>query len=258
MIKDEAVQTLVNLGLTVLQAKTYLALAKLDTSTGRTTAKAANIHPSDIYRILAELKEKGLVKKIVSKPNKYSAVTLPEGSLMLLHQREKQTLKIKETINQMCKYYTVPDERQNNDESNEFILELYGKTCLNKFEKMVETAQTSLDLMANYNEAMMYTSECVIKSLFKNLNNGVKIRQIFNLSQERPKAQNWFVKIQKKTPTYQARFLDCSNPVTLVIKDNEVLVGLGNDVKREQPHLWSNNPVLVQIIKGWYNSLWEE
>jgi hypothetical protein len=46
---DESVQTLVNLRLTVLQAKVYIALAKSGTSTGKTTAKVAQVRALIIF-----------------------------------------------------------------------------------------------------------------------------------------------------------------------------------------------------------------
>ena len=95
LLQEETVQTLVNLELTVLQAKVYLALVKLGTSTGRTTAKAAKVASQDVYRVLTELQEKGLVEKIIAKPNKYRPIPLKDGLSMLLQRRNKQTAELK-------------------------------------------------------------------------------------------------------------------------------------------------------------------
>ena len=62
LVQEETVQTLVNLGLTVLQAKVYLSLAKSGVSTGRATAKAAKVASQDVYRVLIELQEKGIFR----------------------------------------------------------------------------------------------------------------------------------------------------------------------------------------------------
>lgn len=255
MSNVEAVQTLVNLGLTVLQAKTYLALVKLGASTGNRTAKAANIAPPDIYRILAELREKGLVQKIVTKPSKYTAMTLQEGSEMLLQQREKQTTELKKGIDHMCKSLIVSDVRQYEDGSNEFILETVRKTGCHRGLKMFQTAQTTIDLMISNQEAMC-SSDFVIEALSNRLNNGVKIREILGKTSKNNKTAKWFANLEKM-PAFQVRSIDFPNPATLIIKDNEILIGISTKAKREQPHLWSNNPVLVRVIKEWYNMQWE-
>ncbi|MCW4019121.1 MAG: hypothetical protein NWF00_10680 [Candidatus Bathyarchaeota archaeon] len=90
MKTEEAIQTLVNLGLTVLQAKVYLALVTVGTTTGRITAKAANVASQDVYRVLTELQEKGLAEKIIAKPNKYKPTPVQNGISALLKQKIKE------------------------------------------------------------------------------------------------------------------------------------------------------------------------
>lgn len=48
MIEDEEIQTLMDLGLSLLQAKTYLALAALGTATIKSVAKTAKMAKQDI------------------------------------------------------------------------------------------------------------------------------------------------------------------------------------------------------------------
>ena len=50
-IQDKAIETLTGLGLTVLQSKVYLALAKEGKSTVKGIAKTSNIARQDLYRI---------------------------------------------------------------------------------------------------------------------------------------------------------------------------------------------------------------
>jgi sugar-specific transcriptional regulator TrmB len=70
-----------------LQAKVYIALAKLGTLTGRVTAKEAKVASQDVYRVLAELEEKNLVEKIIVTPNKYRPVPVQDVLSILLKQK---------------------------------------------------------------------------------------------------------------------------------------------------------------------------
>ncbi|MEX2723761.1 MAG: helix-turn-helix domain-containing protein [Candidatus Freyarchaeota archaeon] len=65
----EYIQTLTDLGLTFLQAKTYLNLAKLGKANVQTIAKASNVARQDIYRIMPSLQKLGLAEKNHSQTN---------------------------------------------------------------------------------------------------------------------------------------------------------------------------------------------
>jgi sugar-specific transcriptional regulator TrmB len=60
----ESNQLLIELGCTALQAKVYLNLLALENTTAKTLAKKANIARAEAYRILNELQEKNLLKKL--------------------------------------------------------------------------------------------------------------------------------------------------------------------------------------------------
>jgi sugar-specific transcriptional regulator TrmB len=65
MIQDD-IQTLTDLGLSLLQAKTYLNLAKLGKANVQTIAKASNVARQDIYRVMPKLQKLGLAEKFIS------------------------------------------------------------------------------------------------------------------------------------------------------------------------------------------------
>jgi len=179
LLQEEGVQTLVNLGLTVLQAKVYIALAKLGTSTGRTTAKEAEVASQDVYRVLSELQEKCLVEKIISKPNKYRPIQIEEGLTILLQRRNKQTVEIKNMMTEICKNFSSTDKSEDDNEKYQFVLVTQKETIANKLTKAVETAQTNIDLMNDSREAMIM-HEKIHELMDKALKKGVKIRTILN------------------------------------------------------------------------------
>ena len=61
---DESIQLLIELGCTALQTKVYLNLLALENATAKTLAKKANIARAETYRVLNELQEKTLLKKL--------------------------------------------------------------------------------------------------------------------------------------------------------------------------------------------------
>ncbi|MCW4018846.1 MAG: hypothetical protein NWF00_09260 [Candidatus Bathyarchaeota archaeon] len=115
---DEAAPTIVKLGLTFLQAKVYLALVTLGTSTGRTAAKVAKVASQDVYRVLAELQEKGLVEKVIGKPNRYNPTPIQEGICLLLKRKAKEYKENERKAEEILDDFKR--KQQENTENNEF------------------------------------------------------------------------------------------------------------------------------------------
>jgi sugar-specific transcriptional regulator TrmB len=256
--EEEGVQTLVNLGLTVLQAKVYIALAKLGTSTGRTTAKTAKVASQDVYRVLSELQEKGLVEKIIDKPNKYRPIQIEEGLTILLQRRNKQTVEIKNMMTEIFKNFSGTDKIEDCDEKYQFVWVPHKETIENKFRNGIETAQTSVDLSCEF-PCSMNAAERELNSILKSIKRDIKFRELIDLSQgicQEPKA---FLTL-KRNPAYQTRFICLTFPVKILIKDKrEVFISIKNAKSNiDTPYLWSNNPILVQVIQQWYDIMWEK
>ena len=258
--QEEPVQTLVNLGLTVLQAKTYLALAKLGTSTGRTTAKEAKVASQDVYRVLTELQEKGLTEKIISKPSKYRPIPLEEGLSMLLQRRNKQTAELEKEAFEIFQTVRSIDKCEDKNETGDFVLVPEKEPMENRFIRVWETAQTSVDLVNDVRDAMIL-HEKVSGLESKALKKGIKIRAILNKTQKSDQISKSFLAFQERNPEFQARYLlHFPSPAKVVIKDNkEVFISTISNVSTvAQPFLWSNNAIIVQIIQQWYDIMWEK
>ena len=110
--QGKSVQTLVDLGLTVLQSKVYITLIKSGPSTGRITAKMAQVAPQDVYRVLTELQEKGLVEKIIAKPAMYKATTFKESISVLLQNKKEEYIEIEKQVKIMANNFS---ENKNQD-----------------------------------------------------------------------------------------------------------------------------------------------
>jgi sugar-specific transcriptional regulator TrmB len=84
MVLDKDAEVLNGLGLTTLQAKTYLAIAILEKATVKTISKTAKIARQEIYRVTSELQEKGLIEKIIATPVEYRAIPVHDAINVLL------------------------------------------------------------------------------------------------------------------------------------------------------------------------------
>lgn len=247
-------ELLIDLGLTKLQAKVYIALTRLEAATGRAVAKAANVVPADVYRVLFELSEKGLLEKVLAKPSLYRAVPLQYGITILLKHKENKVDQIKNAIPKILKNEQV----QYKKEDQHLIRYEEGKgASMPTIDGFFKTATSSPDLMTNYREAMI-GQDIIGHLLLDRIAHGVKIREILSRNQT-AKASLAFLKLQK-TSLYEVRYIDGPEPAHLLIKDHkQVYVSTEiNKPSAELPHLYFSNPCLVSIIQEWFDNLWNK
>ncbi len=86
---ESEIHELLKIGLTEGEAKVYLALLELGSSTVGPVVKKANVAYSNIYEILQRLLEKGLVSYIIKSKTKYFQAAQPSQLSVYLDKQEK-------------------------------------------------------------------------------------------------------------------------------------------------------------------------
>ena len=107
----EIVQVLTQLGLTLSQARVYLALALSGTSTAKTISRVSGVAREHVYETMPQLQDLGLVAKVISVPSKFRPISMQEGFSILLERRTGEAselwAKTRELIKN-CKYDPKP------------------------------------------------------------------------------------------------------------------------------------------------------
>lgn len=93
-VNDEEIQVLTRLGLTITQAKVFLALCRIGTSTPKIISEESKVARQDIYRIFTELQELGFVVKGITSPVMFEAIPLQDALSFLLERRIKETREL--------------------------------------------------------------------------------------------------------------------------------------------------------------------
>ena len=94
----ESLYNLLEIGLTEGEAKVYLALSKLGSSTVGPVVKESGVAYSNIYDILNRLIEKGIVSFIVKSKTRYFQACSPSNLLDYLDKKEKKMHEEKENL----------------------------------------------------------------------------------------------------------------------------------------------------------------
>jgi sugar-specific transcriptional regulator TrmB len=254
MSNEEHVQTLMGFGLTFLQAKTYLALAKLGKADVKTTAKVSNIARQDIYRIMPTLQKIGLAEKIIAKPTIYRATPIKDGLSVLLQNRQKETSDLKKkTASLMKTFHAQNVKTAHQTEEPQFILTSELTRFIRMHEKLYLKTQKSTDAIFPFFPTITTKNFDVIPQFKKMTTRGVKIRLITQMEKEASK------KLQglEKNPLFEIKYLKAPPHFGMHIFDKKE-VTLEVSMQDFLPSLWSNNPTVVELAVNYFNELWSK
>ena len=248
MQQEEALETIMKLGLTLLQAKVYLALAKSGPTTGRMTASAAQIASNDVYRVLKELQEKGLVEKIIANPTMYKTEQ-SEGLFILLNKKKEEYIETKKQVKALnASINKLEKDKANLEPSQQFEIISQAKLLTRINEKIAATTKQSIDFV--------YPTRLFGKKLLEDfqyaqsaIKRGVKIRVITLNDEKGHNSHNG------KQQLFEQRTVPESGlPFEMHIFDKQQLtIALS---EQEIPSLLTNNLNIVSLAQAYFNTTW--
>jgi sugar-specific transcriptional regulator TrmB len=253
---EEELQVLQRLGLTRLQSNVYIMLVMLKASTAKNLSKSAQVPRQDIYRILDELHEIGLIEKEIASPTVFRAIPITEGTSTLMEHRNEETVELQKDIRRIIFRLNKKAKNIIPQEDSCFILIPKREALIRNIKKTIENAQESIDIITS-GSIMAQVLFRLEESFNKALKKGIKIRYITG------KLENatWLLKslsALKKNPSFQMRFL--SNPPTArfgIYDKRELFIAThpSSDAFKTNA-LWSNNPSLVEAITDYFENKW--
>ena len=116
-------KTLRELGLTLSQARVYLALLRLGKhSTVKAVSVFSKVARQDVYRTLTELRELSLVEKVISNPALFRAIPLQETTAILIERKNQRTQELLVEASELFKLF----------DANE-VSKLHDRRIINSF-----------------------------------------------------------------------------------------------------------------------------
>lgn len=254
--KEVDVKTLVGLGISQTQAKVYLALIERGTSTIRAAASVAGVGRPDTYRAMLELKEASLVETIVSSPTMYKPIPLSEAVSILIEQKQKEMATLKEKSEKLLEGYENRLFCPTTSGDTEFVLVPKGATCVKKCIAAIKNSKVSIDIMTSskmFNQTILPAN----KSILEAANRGVKIRFIVDRDSMKNGLSEIFANYCKKF-SFDIKHLPTLPQPFIAIYDrseSQIATSTEEDFTQEAI-LWSNNPVLVGVVRDYFDTIW--
>jgi len=258
MTNDEDTDLLLGLGLTLNQAKVYLAILKLEKTTVGQVAKFSKVRREDVYRLLPALEKMGLIERLLGKPTEIRA-TLISDSLTLLVTEEKNRSDERLTgMRSMVQKLSLKDWKQPPPgEESIYILIAEKKAILAKTSELIRNSRKEVALIADKARSIPVLAQFSDEYRLAT-KKGAQVRLLFEAESPdgvlKEKVKNLIDGASVHVKFYREplnHFIMSDDKEALITTSKES--GLG-----ESPSLWTNNSNLIGVLRNSFESDWEK
>jgi sugar-specific transcriptional regulator TrmB len=257
---EQNAQILSSFGLTVKQAKVYLALVSLGTAPVGEISKLSKVRREEVYRILPKLEKMGLIEKTLTAPVKLKAASVDNALSILIREEEESSknrlIELTAKKQEFLEHFRTGSKDGKLGNGEQFSIISEKAVGLSKIESFIDSARTEIEFCVSREKLLQFLKFFAI-SLGRASARGAKIRIISTTpigQDEIPKAVNQAF-LSGKSITI--RYLQNLPNHFLITDQKEVLVATAiGGYLADSPLLWSNNTPHVSVYKRLFEELW--
>lgn len=256
MIDKGQITDLVGFGLTATQAKVFLTLTRLGTAPARVIGNYANIARQDVYSVLDQLHQLGLVEKVIDSPLKYRPVDIKDCITVLLTKRSDETVNLTQTAEKLIDSIQRVEEAKYNPIDLSLVLLNNKNALLRRSRKAIEQSTTEICFVTIF-DAFAYWATLHVDNFEQALLRGVKIKFVF----EKPQKKFGLPRELKELCKHQSFQIKC------VASAPKAVIGLFDDklmfttistanLRNEYVRLWSDQPSMIELGRSYFDKYW--
>ncbi len=259
-LQSSKLQVLVDLGLTQVQARLYLALVKFGPSRILAVSKNSNVARPEIYRNFAKLQELGLVEKIIKRPIEYRAIPMEEGLSLLLKTKTRKYQKVRAETRSLLRTAKMEKRETEKLETEEPQFVLVPKVkIIDRINDAIENAELSIDAVLSWRRFSRGMVNSFTESIENAMAKKVKIRFIVEIPLKN-KASEQLIEFFKESSGCQIR---CTphNPETIfgIYDEKEAFIIIVSKADlSDSSALWSNSKSLIALASNYFELLWQK
>jgi sugar-specific transcriptional regulator TrmB len=253
----DELKTLCNLGLTLQQAKVYLALAKIGQASVKETSAAANIDRGECYRVVRQLAEKRLISKVLTFPIKYEAILFNAGIQDLLTKKKNEVSSLENNIEKLFKKLKTKDKPAIEDTKKSIRFLPLNPTVVENMNRDLASVVKSFDGIMDV-EWFEATQNLFHEGIISALRRGVKYRTVisdpkgtFDIRRisKYTKETGFDLRITTRTIAAPMCITDKKNTCIYVSKEKQVF---------NASALVTSNECMINIAQCYFDSLWKQ
>ncbi len=252
---QKEIRELTKFGLTLTQASVYYILVSLGEANAKTITNLSKIARQDVYRVLEELFEKGLIEKKIANPTEYKALPIDQCLSLLLSIRNKKTLELQEAAKVLGKLHTTLDQGPEHTFSKLTLIPS-GEQILFKSHELLSSAQKTISVISPAKSLFPWIID-QHKQFQQALKRNVKIRLITNniTNQEYLKQIKSFF---SNDLNLEIRYLTRSPSVSYGIYDNKrIIFELSTmNAYTKSEVIITDNPCFIELALNYFETSW--
>ncbi len=249
------IQNLQFLGLTLNQARVYAALAKFENATAKTLSNVSGLAACDIYRVIPELQELGLIEVLVATPKMFRSTPPEDAMKILLKQKEEEIGKMQVKAKEFLAEINIQKSPEHSDLTQIALIPCGERAAQFGMPKLSNTKEQLDAIQTNelFHRFIQNTSKEIVKLLKRN----VKLRFLLEntMTIERPDKD---LAKMLKNPNFKVRFAKTKINACILLHDNaEAFISTSLDAVHT-PSYWTSNPCMVSVARGYFELEWRE
>lgn len=253
MEREEILNTLQQLGLTLYEAKAYSSLVLFGPSSANDLSKIAEVPRSKIYDVLASLMSKQMVEVLEERPKRFRAIQ-PEAIVKSMIEKKEEELKsLKEKVGLTLKKLK-PLFRE--EEVLNGIWEQRGEKALEVLDRLAEMIERAQSYVYGITRDFSFSSR-LREAIKKALKRKVKIRVMcMGINKENFYRAKWYYEQKIPIRVFEAKV----HPRIIVADGKEVCIRLDADPSSRKfrfRSIWSSDPSFVAVMDSYMKNLWK-
>lgn len=257
-LRESETQALLNLGLNATQARVYLCLAILGNANAKTLTECSKVQRQDIYRVLNELFELGLIQKELGKPTNFRAMPVKYGLNILAHRLDRKTRIAHKTAAKALSGFGKYIVAKNSQTLSNLVLVPEQEPIVLKAQELLNSASYSLQVLSPAKNLFPWILEQ--KNLFrKALKRNVKFQFITDRT-ENGKALSQSLAVFRNNTDFELRMSPEPLAVSFGVYDRKKLIielSAAEGYLQSQA-LVSENFCLLELALSYFESAWNK
>lgn len=256
-MNDKGIITdLVAFGLTATQGKVFLTLTKLGSAPARIIGNYANIARQDVYSILNDLHQLGLVEKIIDTPLKFRSVDMKDCINILLSRKTDETIKLNQTAKKLLGSIQRVEKCKYDPTDVSLVLFNNKHALLRRSRKAIEQSTNEIRFVTTF-EAFIYWATLHVEHFKQAFLRHVKIKFIFDEPQNKPVIPRELKALLKNQP-FEIRTIASTPKAVVGLFDDKIMfttISTAN-LRNEHIRLWSDQPSMIELARSYFDKHW--
>lgn len=258
---EEAAHEMTSFGITMNQAKIYIALMASGVASTSEIAKLSRVRREEVYRMMPELEKRGIVVRKLEKPRKFTAVQ-PQTGVRILAKNKLENMKLeidelqRKQSDLIAKLRTMTLSTEEKGHAIEVISQ--QDVIFEKLKEMTGSAKQKMDMVAPL-ETLRFMQMSHSKRLVKRMLSSIGMRIITeNCGCDAIALRNI---PGGRTTTGQIE-LRCLKEIPfsiLIVDSREALWGTRSQRTDKRPQMyWANDRTQISVLQASFEKLWLE